>query len=679
LNLYNLIPATALIPWIGWAFWGGLQQMRVRRTLLLGFLLALQIIAFEPLLFQCCALLILALSVLYLLDQDDKRHAIQVVVAVVSGAALFAAGLAAVQILPTLELLPLSARGAGIDYSVASGWSMHPLDLVNALVPNFYGYLYTIGATSSWGEAYHELRNGGYLVSFFVGSVVLLLAALGCFSARANLRKVLTVAAVLTVVLALGKFTAVYPFLYRYAPFFNLGRYPSKYFILTTLLISMLAALGLEASLQRSRARRRGRNVEWSIIIAIITAVAILGLGLVWSSNVETLAALIRSATPIHLLHTKDFNVIASHLARSVVSSGAFLMIGGFILLAGRKLKRTALFGFAIVFLIGVELMPPNLGLSPLISDVDVDYVPELTMTMKDRGPSEPFRTVTPNYLNPTPTEMVLKAPNRAAAWVVLFYRRSGQSLDGIRKGLQYAIDRSVDYLNSRESDALMQRSLDLPAAGKLALLANLNCPMVPTIGELPDPRVTQLGAIETHSNLDYRLYRLSGVLPRAYIATRVIPAASQQEALDRLLEAKSALSGTVILESPQHGPTGAAPADPGPVSVTRYENNRVACTVTARSAGFLVLLDSWYPGWKAYMDGREVEVLRANYAFRAVAVAPGTHQVEFLFAPRSFHVGAAITCTTLLTGMAAAVFAALRRRRSAATGSQNGADTTSV
>jgi uncharacterized membrane protein YfhO len=112
-------------------------------------------------------------------------------------------------------------------------------------------------------------------------------------------------------------------------------------------------------------------------------------------------------------------------------------------------------------------------------------------------------------------------------------------------------------------------------------------------------------------------------------------------------------------------------------VSITRYENNRVVCKVTASSAGFLVLLDSWYPGWKAYLDGREVEVLRANYAFRAVTVSPGAHAVEFVFAPISFYAGAAITCATLLIGIAAVLSAALTRRRSAGTGSQDGADDT--
>ena len=197
LNLYNLVPAVALIPWIGWAFQGALHGRRVRRTLLLGFLLALQAIAFEPLLFQCCALLLLGLAALYITEQDNRKHALRTAIGVLLPAGLFAAGLAAAQIVPAPELLPLSARGAGIDYSVASGWSMHPMDLPSVLVPNFYGFLYTIGSVTSWGEMYHEFKDA-YLVSFFLGSSTLLLAALALFSQRTKLRNVLLAFCALT-------------------------------------------------------------------------------------------------------------------------------------------------------------------------------------------------------------------------------------------------------------------------------------------------------------------------------------------------------------------------------------------------------------------------------------------------------------------------------------------------
>jgi uncharacterized membrane protein YfhO len=61
------------------------------------------------------------------------------------------------------------------------------------------------------------------------------------------------------------------------------------------------------------------------------------------------------------------------------------------------------------------------------------------------------------------------------------------------------------------------------------------------------------------------------------------------------------------------------------------------------------VLADSSYPGWKAYVDGREQEVLRANLFFRAVVLPAGDHVVEFRYQPRSFALGMILSLMVLV------------------------------
>ena len=61
-----------------------------------------------------------------------------------------------------------------------------------------------------------------------------------------------------------------------------------------------------------------------------------------------------------------------------------------------------------------------------------------------------------------------------------------------------------------------------------------------------------------------------------------------------------------------------------------------------------------YYPGWKTYVDGREEELLRANYVFRAIPVGPGSHRVEVVLEPLSFKIGlvvSVLTIVALLTG----------------------------
>jgi uncharacterized membrane protein YfhO len=62
-----------------------------------------------------------------------------------------------------------------------------------------------------------------------------------------------------------------------------------------------------------------------------------------------------------------------------------------------------------------------------------------------------------------------------------------------------------------------------------------------------------------------------------------------------------------------------------------------------------LILTDSYYPGWRAYVDGKETTILRANHFFRGVPVGPGAHVVEFQYDPLSFKVGLRVSFLTLL------------------------------
>jgi uncharacterized membrane protein YfhO len=59
---------------------------------------------------------------------------------------------------------------------------------------------------------------------------------------------------------------------------------------------------------------------------------------------------------------------------------------------------------------------------------------------------------------------------------------------------------------------------------------------------------------------------------------------------------------------------------------------------------GWLVLADTWYPGWQAAVDGERVPLYRADYLFRAVEVPPGEHQVSFTYRPLSVRLGVLIS-----------------------------------
>ncbi|MBI2370187.1 MAG: YfhO family protein [Deltaproteobacteria bacterium] len=75
------------------------------------------------------------------------------------------------------------------------------------------------------------------------------------------------------------------------------------------------------------------------------------------------------------------------------------------------------------------------------------------------------------------------------------------------------------------------------------------------------------------------------------------------------------------------------------------------------------MLLDAHYPGWRARVNGREVPVLRANYAFRAVRIPEGESTVVYFYAPAAVRVGLVLSGLGLVLVAGVAV-ACLRARR---------------
>jgi hypothetical protein len=657
LNLYNIIPAVALLPWIGWAFVGALERHWLRRSLGFGALLALQVIAFEPLMFFCNVWLLAGLALHHLLESADKLRSAGKSLRVALLGGLFALGLSAVQVLPTLELLPRSGRGAGFGFSDATSWSMHPLDFLSTIIPNLYGNYFKLNLATSWGEALHEGREN-YLISFFLGTSTLLLAALSFCSRRRKLQATMTGLALGSVALALGKYNSLNHWLFENVPVFRLGRYPSKYFLLASLVISILASLGCEAALRHEPPVRRVRP---GFIVAggcgLVLGLFVIGYWLTWSLHVPRLEHWVTALSDEASRTSKDVPAILSQLKISTGSSGIFLLLTSVLVMIASFRRRISSTAGLLLLLVAAELLPANLRLSPLISDADVDYVPEVNRYLSTSGPQEPCRVAPPAVMGKI-SEFQLHVPNRSSAWLTLFYRMSGQPFYGIMNGIQYSLDRAVDHLATAETEELWKIDISLREAAAFTLLAKLNSPLILSVAEIHDPRTRQIAKFGTRSNYELSVYWLENTISRAFLVSNVEIAASHADALRRFIRPDFPYGNTVVLEdSLRAARSGQPPA--GSVKIERYQSSRVTCRVDARQAAYLVLLDSYYPGWSATVDGATAEILRANYLFRAVEVPAGSHAVEFVFRPRSFYWGLGISLATLFCGILTCVFSA--------------------
>jgi hypothetical protein len=155
--------------------------------------------------------------------------------------------------------------------------------------------------------------------------------------------------------------------------------------------------------------------------------------------------------------------------------------------------------------------------------------------------------------------------------------------------------------------------------------------------------------------------------LPRSWVAYHWRSAANQADATAATVASSTPeLQREPVLEGAPRAPNSAARSAPraSRVSFLLDSDEHVTLRANVKQRGYLVLDDSYYPGWQATVDGRPAKIVAANEAFRAVAVAPGLHTIDFRYRPTSFRVGAIVSILTAV-GLLAAGFVLLLRRRS--------------
>jgi uncharacterized membrane protein YfhO len=81
----------------------------------------------------------------------------------------------------------------------------------------------------------------------------------------------------------------------------------------------------------------------------------------------------------------------------------------------------------------------------------------------------------------------------------------------------------------------------------------------------------------------------------------------------------------------------------------TNFTAQRIDVQVDAAGPGMVVVAQAYYPAWHAYVDGQPTRLWRANYAFQALEVPAGRHQVEIVYQDRTFHLGCLISLAALL------------------------------
>ena len=162
-------------------------------------------------------------------------------------------------------------------------------------------------------------------------------------------------------------------------------------------------------------------------------------------------------------------------------------------------------------------------------------------------------------------------------------------------------------------------------------------------------------GQFELVYDSEVRIYRNLNAFPRAFVLHRVEEVADREAALARMQQQDFDPAGLAVVEGPipvsvREELADAPESDRSQVTITQYEDNRVELEARMENAGLVLLTDTYYPGWKVYVDGERAKLYPADYLFRGVFVSEGEHKIEFVYDPASFKLGVAIASVALLS-----------------------------
>jgi len=99
-------------------------------------------------------------------------------------------------------------------------------------------------------------------------------------------------------------------------------------------------------------------------------------------------------------------------------------------------------------------------------------------------------------------------------------------------------------------------------------------------------------------------------------------------------------------------------------VEIQKYSNNKAKLNITAESDEFLVFSDTYYPGWKAYIDGQQVKIYKANGIVKGISIPEGKHIIEFDYLPNNFWIYFSISMTTFISVIISIFIISYKRRK---------------
>ena len=161
-----------------------------------------------------------------------------------------------------------------------------------------------------------------------------------------------------------------------------------------------------------------------------------------------------------------------------------------------------------------------------------------------------------------------------------------------------------------------------------------------------------------------WRIYENQKAAPRVFLAEKAYYVKSQNEFEEIFNSPDFDPSREVILETGTNSTIQQFNnLTIGGVAIIEESANKIKLKAVSDGPALLVLTDTDYPGWKAFIDGQAASIQRANHALRAISIPAGQHEVEFSYQSLSFKLGLWLSSISFSVWSLAAIYSIIKKR----------------
>ena len=637
--------AVAWLPWVlMFTFETASGNKKVISTLKLGIVIGLQLLAGHA---QTAwyTWLLACLWIVYWTWYHSKGDRIEVKVlflGILKGwgtlvAAIFiGVAISAVQLFPTATYLLQSQRASAAEYEAAMTYSFWPWRFLGLVAPDIFGSPVN-GDYWGYGNYWED--------ALYVGVTPLLLAISVAFrgvfkhrkktgkdqlmvadpviqephrdigsakrSTGSGLPVFLLVIIIISSILALGKNTPVFPWLYLHVPTFDMFQSPTRFSIWMVFSLALLAGIGVD---NWRRPTRRG--LYWTRLGTAGAFAVTLGAG-VGDYLLKDIAT--------------DFKPT---FVPAIAFAGLWGLGSGLLSLTapdnkieGNRYKKLWMLG--VILWISLDLLVAGFGLNP---GINLDFYRE----------------------KPGNLEVIQYRVGEGRLFLLT------ESEDNIKYKQYFRFDSFDEGQDWEQFRATMLPNMNMMV--EIPVVNNYD-PLVP--GRYA-AWMDGLEAINIHYRDD--LLDLMGVsvlewaTPNSDYGVRFIPrdggtrlrwipcvryVEDEKTAWDLVFSGEIDLQKEVVIENGDVNSNQPCTLSKVTPIIVSDQPNEVIVQVNSETPGWIVLSDVWYLGWYGRLDGDRVPIYRANYLFRAIEIPPGFHEIAFVYRPVCFYVGAALSALT--------------------------------